>query len=78
MKLDINTLEIDDIRIFKNDNYSGIVFDWQANTGFGELTLRQYETGEWQALTECMCTDEHKEFLTAIFNKFVNSIVVAE
>jgi len=73
----IENLTIDNVEAFANEKYEGIVFEWSANIGFGELTLyREIDSNEWKADTEYMCKDDDKDFLKMILNEWVNKIKV--
>ncbi len=53
----------------------GITFEWQANIGWGQLMLMfDTETKTWSADTECMCSNEDKEFMKLILEKFAKQV----
>lgn len=73
----IENLTVRNVEVFTNHKYEGIVFEWSANIGFGELTLyKEVGTNEWKAETEYMCKDDDKDFLKMILNEWVNKIKV--
>ena len=73
----IEHLQIDKVKFFNNGN--GVVISWSANIGFGELTLYQSnEDNKWKADTEYMCTNDDKEFIRMVLNKWVDDMEVEE
>lgn len=74
-------LKIDKVKFLNNGN--GVVISWstnnEANIEFGELTLYQSnEDDKWKADTEYMCTNEDKEFIRMVLNKWVDDMEVEE
>lgn len=76
--MDIKNLSVDNVHCFKNDEVDGIVFSWSANIGWGDLTLYKYRNNDekWKADTECMCSNEDKDFIRQILNKWVDEMEI--
>ncbi len=74
--LDKSTVQIDEVKMFRRENEQGMIINWSANIGWGELTFYQNDDGEWKADTECLCSDEDKEFIKAILDKFIDEVKV--
>lgn len=73
----IDHLTIDEVSCFENSRRNGVIISWSANIGLGELTLYQRNGGDkWKADTEYMCTNEDKEFIRIVLNKWVDEIEV--
>lgn len=70
-------LQISDVTFFTRDGiYEGVYIDWTSTIGFGEyLVYRNKRTGEWFADSECMDSNEDKEFLKELLGKFSEYIV---
>lgn len=73
----IENLQIDEVKSFENSRGNGVAILWNANIGFGELTLYQRnKDSKWGAYTECMCNNEDKEFIRMVLNKWVDEMEV--
>ena len=69
--MNIKNLSIDGIEGFPY----GFKIRWCANIGFGELTV--YEKNDsLYADTECMCSNDDKEFMKLIFDKLIDSVTI--
>lgn len=70
---EIKNLTINDVRFFSNRDSKEVVFSWDANIGFGELTFYKMNTDDkWHADTECM----GKEFAQMVLNKWVDEMEI--
>lgn len=69
-----STFEVEGNKIF--------VLYWNSNIGFGEMTFikKDNEDGEsvYEVETECMATNEHKEFIKLVLDKFIEKLNVIE
>ena len=75
----IENLTIDNAEAFANQRYEGVIFNWSANIGFGELTIyRENGTNEWKADTEHMCEDNDKDFLQMVLDEWIDNIKITE
>ena len=52
-----------------------IILQWAGNIGYGELVIYKENDG-WKADTECMCSNNDKEFIKEVLNKWIESIEV--
>lgn len=76
MRNEITDLEIDDITVFNVSSKERVVnIKWSANIGWGECDL-VYCDGKLYADTECMCSNEDKEFLKILFDKIIEDCEV--
>lgn len=77
-RFDPNTVEINDVRIFKNEFIpnGGMTIDWVCNMGFGELSWFISKDGKLHAETECMASNGDKEFIKAVMNRLVDLMEV--
>lgn len=73
----ITGLNVDEVRVFDGTQYTGVVFCWSANIGFGELTIYKENSDDvWRADTEYMCKDDDKEFIKMVFDKWIEQMHV--
>ncbi len=73
---------IGSIQLEVGENVDGtqvITIDWSSNIGWGRYTLykNQYEQ-VWKGESETMDSNEKKEFLQLLLNKFIESVEVVE
>lgn len=72
-------LKLDKVEPFANSKYSGIVFEWSGNIGWGEYTIyREHYSDEWIAESECMDRGEDKDFLRELLKQFADKIKVVD
>ena len=76
-------VEIRNVRYFKRGSVfvkeykktfprvSGVVIEWIANVGWGELTICQYEDGSIEIDSECMS----KEFVSQVLSAYTQYIL---
>jgi hypothetical protein len=79
LKNQITNLEIDEVYWFKHKKREGVIFSWSANIGFGELKIykaTEDKDNKWQVDSECMCSNEDKEFIRMVLNKWVDEMVI--
>ena len=74
---------VDSVQLEAGENDNGtqvIVIDWNSNIGWGQMTLyRNPGDGEgWKADSETMCSNEDKEFLKMLLDKFIEQVEVSE
>lgn len=71
IKVDIDSIEFwGDNRVSKG----GIRIQWSGNIGFGQLDIFVDKEGNLVADTECMATNEDKEFVQLILSKLTEKI----
>ncbi len=56
---------------------NGFVLNWDSNVGFGQLTFIQ-DRGTLKVETETMCSNEDKEFIKLVLDKFIEKLEVTE
>lgn len=78
MALDIQSLQIDEVRIFQNERcpHGAIKILWSANIGFGEYVLLNNEDGSITGNSELMDSNEDKKFITRLMQLLVEKIVI--
>ena len=54
----------------------GIGINWSGSIGFGQLILYWGKDGKIHADTECLSSNENKDFIKAILNLLVEEIIV--
>ena len=73
---------IDSIQLEAGENENGtqvIVIDWSSNIGWGQYTLYKNQDEQvWKGESETMDSNEKKEFLQLLLNKFIESVEVVE
>ena len=73
---------IDSIQLEAGENENGtqvIVIDWSSNIGWGQYTLYKNQDEQvWKGESETMDSNERKEFLQILLNKFIESVEVVE
>ena len=75
--LEIKDLNIDDIEIYKNENYQGFKIYWSANIGFGVYEIyKDNSDGKWYADSECMDSTDDKSFGKMLFEAFLKEITI--
>lgn len=75
--LEIKDLNIDDIEIYKNENYQGFKIYWSANIGFGIYEIyKDNSDGKWYADSECMDSNDDKSFGKMLFEAFLKKITI--
>lgn len=78
-KFNVNeiNLEIEEITPFCNTEFSGVYFSWSSDIGFGEYVVyREHDSNKWMAKSEYMDSNDDKDFLKKLFEKFVEMIEV--
>ena len=64
---------------FSNEKYKGIEIKWNSNQGFGTYFLyRAKGSSNWIADSEHMDSNENKNFLLKLLQKFVDEVEVEE
>lgn len=78
MALDIQSLQIGEVRIFQNERcpHGAIKILWSANIGFGEYVLLNNEDGSITGNSELMDSNEDKKFITRLMQLLVEKIVI--
>lgn len=71
----INDVEIESS--FKNEKYEGFVLNWDSTIGFGQMTFLK-EGDKIKVETECMSSNEDKEFIKLVLDKFIEKLEVIE
>ncbi len=72
-------LESVDVTPFSNEKYEGIEIKWNSNQGFGTYFLyRAKGSSNWIADSERMDSNENKNFLPKLLQKFVDEVEVEE
>ena len=71
-------VEIDEIEIFKNEEYQGFKLKWVGNIGFGEYTIYQNvdDPEKWKADSECMDYPDDKWFLKKLLQSFEKQLEI--
>ena len=71
-------LKIDDFEISVSSNGDvRIYIYWSSNIGFGEYALvYDKEQNAWFADSECMDSNDDKEFLTELVSRFIEKVEV--
>jgi len=70
-------LSIKDVIPFSNERRSGFIIEWSSDIGFGEYTIYQNaNSNEWQADSECMDSNEDKDFVKKLMSLFVEQITI--
>lgn len=74
----MTTYHIDEIWAVNTEIISngGIGIDWSGPIGFGQFVLYWGEDGKLHADTECLSSNENKDFIKTILNLLVDEIVV--
>lgn len=80
-KYPVNEINLDiyDFYPFENERNSGFVITWTSDIGFGEYTIYK-PTGcdEWYGDSECMDSNEDKDFIRELMKVFVDKLIVEE
>ena len=71
----INDVEIDSS--FKNEKYEGFTLNWDSTIGWGQMIFLK-EDGKIKVETECMSSNEDKEFIKLVLDKFIEKLDVIE
>ena len=75
---DIN-LSVEDVIPFTNERCSGFIIQWSSDIGFGEYTIyKPANSDEWKADSECMDSNEDKDFVKKLMSLFIEKLIVAE
>lgn len=72
---------IDEFSSFKNERYEGFKLAWDSNIGFGEMLFSKKVNdadATWEVQTECMATNDDKEFIRLVLDRFVEELDVIE
>lgn len=72
---------IDEFSAFKNEKYEGFKLAWDSNIGFGEMLFSKKvndKDATWEVQTECMSTNDDKEFIRLVLDRFVEELDVIE
>lgn len=68
-----------DITPFSNEEYEGVEIKWDSNQGFGTYTLYRVKgSSNWIADSEHMDSNENKNFLRKLLQKFADEVEVIE
>lgn len=49
---------------------------WSGSSGWGEYVIRKGNSGKWFADSECMDSEDNKDFIKALLAKFVDDLIV--
>ena len=68
-------LQIESLRAFQNDQFSGLVVEWSSDIGFGQYTLyNPKDSSVWYADPECMDSDEDRAFIKELFKLIADGL----
>lgn len=68
-------LQIESLRAFQNDQFSGLVVEWSSDIGFGQYTLyNPKDSSVWYADSECMDSDEDRAFIKELFKLIADGL----
>ena len=68
-------LKIDNTIPFYNDQFAGWIIERSSDIGFGQYTIYQaVGSAEWHADSECMDTNEDKEFIRELMRLFIEQL----
>lgn len=74
------SVSVNYLHAFAHDKANGFRIGWDAEKiGFGECDILFCDDGDVtniQADTECMCSNDDKEFLRALFEDILNKIKI--
>ena len=73
-------LKIDEVSAFHNEQHEGLCILWSSDIGFGEYNLYKNiddETDTWHGDSECMDSNEDKEFIKELMNLFIQKLVIS-
>lgn len=78
-KKEIKLYDIE-VEAYQNSNDTEVIcIRWSGNIGFGEYTIyRPKNKVGWIGDSECMDTNNNKEFLKLLLDKFIESITVEQ
>ena len=68
-------LQIDKVKPFVSEVYSGLTIVWSSDIGWGEYTLYTSED-KWYADSEYMDRGEDKEFISELMRLFIEQLEV--
>lgn len=72
-------LKIEEVIPFCNTETSGVYFGWTSNIGYGEYVIRrEHGSDKWVAKSEHMDSNDDKDFLKKLLEKFVEEVEVVE
>lgn len=73
-------IQVDDIKPFVNEKYSGFTILWSGNLGFGEYTIyKRIGEDKWYVDDEYMEDPENdRTFLRILFEDFAKQLEVKE
>lgn len=72
-------LEIEEVIPFCNTEAPGIYFGQSSDIGFGGYVIRrEHGSDRWVAKSEYMDSNDDKDFLKKLFEKFVEKVEVVE
>lgn len=78
-EVDKINLQIDAVLPFVNDRFSGIIFEWSSDIGFGEYTIfKAPDSNVWYADSEHMDSNDDKDFVKELMRQFIEKLVVKE
>lgn len=75
-KIDIDNihLEVAEFHPFSNDQFEGVVIEWDSDIGCGEYQIyRKKGTKDWFFDSECMDSNEDKRFGEKLFSLILSS-----
>lgn len=76
-KVDEIHLEIMDVIPFANEVTTGFTIKWAADIGWGEYTIyRLNGTDVWAADSECMDSNEDKDFIKELMKLFIEQLQI--
>lgn len=69
-------IDVDDIDFWGESEIidGGMRIYWSGNIGFGQLDIYKDKNGDFLAETECMASDDNREFIDLIFEKIRNKL----
>lgn len=78
---DVVINNVDEFSAFKNDRYEGFRLTWYSNIGSGEMLFSKDvndDNAKWEVMTETMSSNNDKEFIKLVLNKFIDNLDVIE
>lgn len=67
-------LELVNFSPFENELGRGVVLSWNGDIGFGEYTIYQDRNGFFHADSECMDSNEDKDFIKELMRLFIEDL----
>lgn len=72
-------LRVDDIKGYSNEVFNGVTIYWSSDIGFGEYTIGKEpkdDSGKIYADSECMDSNDDKEFISELMRLLVNKLII--